>query len=448
MQTLIFTLIGLGLLITFHEYGHYLAARLCGVHVIRFSIGFGPALIRWKNRRGTIFCIALLPFGGFVQMLESRFSTNLAQQYPQYTFDLKPLWQRASIVAAGPLANVLLAILLNIIILITGVQYAVPRMGAAPINSPAAFANIPEGSIISAVDDKPVESWRDVSTQLLNRLGHSGEIILDTRTLEETVTQRYYLPIENWLSDAVEVDPLSALGIQPWLPPLPAIIDTVQAGAAMRAGLQSGDRIVAVNGNAITNWNMWVEVVRANPQRTMLVSIKRGDTTLILPLTPDTRTLEDGGSIGFVGVSAQVPDYPPELLRTKRAAPLAALWLSVEQTVDMTQTVAVGLWKMVTGQISIRNLGGPITIVQAMGNSAQSGIITYLTLLAYLSLSLALLNLLPIPVLDGGHLLFYGIEALRRRPLPDAVQRMGMRIGLFLLSALMFIAIFNDLMRL
>ena len=448
-MSILLSIVALGVMIWIHELGHYCAARYYKVAVLRFSIGFGPKLFSWHNKRGTQFRLSAIPLGGYVQMLELDFLRPGEEHFRPLCFQSQSIGARAVIIAAGPLANLLLALLLNAAILMNGVTHVVPKIGGIIPDSPAASAEMRVGEIITKVDGEAISNWRDMAYRLAPRLGHTGTIDLETRD-DNGQINTYQLPIESWLSSAeFEGDLLDNLGISSYQPAIEPVIARVFAdGAGARAGLQAGDRILSVNGEAISSWEDWVQSVRANPRSLLLLVLERNGSTLSLSVIPDAQRGADGIEVGLVGVSAQVPSYPEELLIHESHNPITALIGSVPYTYQLTLTIITGVVKLVNGQLSLDHLGGPITIVQVIDDSARNGLFELLALCAYLSLSLAILNLMPIPVLDGGHLVLLAAEALRGRPLnKDWVRRISY-VGMAFLLSLMLFATYNDLLRL
>lgn len=448
LHSLLALIVTLGVLITFHEFGHFWVARRCGVKVLRFSVGFGKPLIRWHDRQGTEFVIAALPLGGYVKMLDER-EGEVAEAQQDQAFNRKPVSQRFAIVAAGPLANFLLAIVAYWLLFVIGTQVLAPVVGQVEPDSPAAVAGLRSGDEILRVDQRNTPSWQAVNLRLLQHMGETTDLTLTVRHEQATEARQLTLSLERFLAGQDQPNPLESLGIQPWLPELLPVIGQVQPnGAAAEAGLQPGDQILQVNQQPVETWQALVEQLQAHPQQPLALTLRRDGQTQQLEITPATRRLDDGREVGFVGAGVQMPDWPEHLIREQRYNPLAALWQAGEKTVEMSVLTLRSIGKMITGLISPTNLSGPITIARVASDSAKSGWETFLTFLAYVSISLAILNLLPIPILDGGHLLFYAIEAIRGRPLSEATQEKAARVGLAMLGSLMLLALYFDVMRL
>ncbi|WP_110667603.1 sigma E protease regulator RseP [Salinicola halophilus] len=451
LQNVLAVIVVLGLLITFHEFGHFWVARRCGVKVLRFSVGFGKPLWSRFDRHGTEFAIAAIPLGGYVKMLDEREGpVDPAEQHR--AFNRKNVWARIAIVAAGPIANFLLALLAYWALFVYGTTTVAPVIGDVAPNSPAAQAGLESGMEIVSVQGERTPSWNDVNLQLIGAIGANGELSVAT---QETSTsgasgseQLHAVPVERWLVRQDPPQPMPSLGITPWRPDVPAVLDRVlPESPAARAGLQAGDRILSVDGASVADWAAFVAVVREHPERTLDLVVERGGERRELSLTPALRGSGES-PIGYVGAASQAPTWPAQFQREIRYGPIAAIGEAVAKTGEMTWLTADSIRKMIVGWISPSNLSGPITIARIAGDSARSGVETFIGFLAYLSISLGVLNLLPIPVLDGGHLVYYVIELLRGRPVSETAQAMGLRVGVALVATLMIAALYFDLMRL
>ncbi|MFA5494574.1 MAG: sigma E protease regulator RseP [Porticoccaceae bacterium] len=448
LQMIFFTLVALGVLVTIHEYGHFWVARRCGVKVLRFSIGFGPALVRWHDRQGTEYMIAALPLGGYVKMLDER-EAPVAEEDAGQAFNGKTVWQRMAVVAAGPLANFLLAVVAFWIVYLLGVQGVVPIIGTVDEGSVAARAKLEAGQEIVAVDGEPTPTLQALGEQLLRRLGEQGTITFTAKYPDSSLLYETAAELDGWQVDADSPDPIASIGIGLYRPDIPPVVEQVIAGEpAANAGLEPGDRILRVDGVAIASWVDWVEHVRARAEQPLAIDVARGDETLALHVTPRAVVQADGSQIGQVGMTVKLPEWPQDMLRAIEYGPLEALGAAAGRTWKTTVLVLDSIKKMVTGLISPKHLSGPITIAKVAGASAQHGLASYLGFLALLSVSLGVLNLLPVPVLDGGHLLYYVIEAVKGSPVSDRIQMAGYRVGLFMVLGLMVLALYNDVMRL
>ncbi|AIN59960.1 RIP metalloprotease RseP [Pseudomonas soli] len=441
------TLIALGVLVTFHEFGHFWVARRCGVKVLRFSVGFGTPLLRWHDRHGTEFVVAAIPLGGYVKMLDEREGEVPAALIEQ-SFNRKSVRQRIAIVAAGPVANFLLAILFFWVLAMLGSQQVRPVIGAVEAGSLAASAGLGVGQEIVSIDGKPTNGWSAVNLQLVRRLGESGTLRVGVLDEGATTERQLDITLNNWLKGADEPDPIQSLGLRPWRPAMvPVLAEIDPKGPAAAAGLKTGDKLLALDGVALGDWQQVVDAVRARPERTVSLSIDRDGATLEVPVTL-ARKGEGQASGGYLGAGVKAGEWPAKMLREVSYGPLEAVGEGLSRTWNMSVLTLESLKKMLFGELSVKNLSGPITIAKVAGASAQSGVGDFLNFLAYLSISLGVLNLLPIPVLDGGHLLFYLIEWARGRPLSDRVQGWGVQIGISLVVGVMLLALINDLGRL
>lgn len=450
-------IVTLGILVTFHEFGHFWVARRCGVKVLRFSIGFGKAAKSWIGKDGVEYVIAPIPLGGYVKMLGQEDTTvpdaaGIPDSQRHLSFAYKPLWQRMAIVAAGPVANFLLAIIVYWIINISyGVSGIAPVINGVIDDSLAARAGLEQGDEILAVDGEETIIWQQVTLQMLGRLGETGDLVLTINPHDSDRVQDVAIPLQNWMGGATEPNPVADLGIVQF--EIPAQIGGIIAGGAAEAGdLRAGDRVLSVDGEPIRGWNHWVEVIRAAPELSLDVRVQRDGLETDLQLRPDAAQLEDGSVIGSIGASVQnvtlADIVPAEHQREIQYGALSAIKPALQETWNKSVFVLDSVKKMVIGLISVKNINGPITIAQVAGETATYGLDVYLGFLALLSISLGVLNLLPIPVLDGGHLLYYMIEGVIRRPVPERIQAWGLQVGLLLISGIMVLAIYNDVSRL
>jgi regulator of sigma E protease len=441
------TLVALGVLVTFHEFGHFWVARRCGVKVLRFSVGFGTPLLRWYDRRGTEFVIAAIPLGGYVKMLDEREGDVPVEQLDQ-AFSRKTVGQRIAIVIAGPAANFLLALAFFWLVAMLGSQQVRPVIGAVESASLAAEAGLQAGQEIVAVNGEPTTGWAAVNLQLVRRLGESGTLLVNVREQGSTLDSPRQIVLNDWLKGVDEPDPIASLGIRPWRPALaPVLAQLDPQGPAQAAGLQVGDRLVALNGQALDDWQQLVDQVRALPGKSVNLKVERAKQMLDVPVQLAARGEGEARS-GYLGAGVQGGEWPVEMLREVSFGPLEAVAEGFRRTWTMSLLTLDSLKKMLFGELSVKNLSGPITIAKVAGASAESGMGDFLNFLAYLSISLGVLNLLPIPVLDGGHLLYYLVEWVRGRPLSERVQGWGMQIGISLVIGVMLLALINDLGRL
>ncbi len=450
-------IVTLGILVTIHEFGHFWVARRCGVKVLRFSIGLGKAVKSWIGRDGVEYVIAPIPLGGYVKMLgQEDIAVADTKEIPtsqqHLCFAYKPLWQRMAIVAAGPIANFLLAIFNYWLINISnGINGIAPVINGISENSSADRAGLQVGDEIIAVDSEETIIWQQVSLQMLNRLGETGELVVTVNPYDSSTSRDITIPIQAWLRSDVEPDPVTDLGIVRL--EIPArIAEVVTGGRAERDGLRAGDEIISVNGESILGWSHWVAVIRSNPELALDVIVKRGESEAGLEIRPELVRLSNGTAIGRIGASVQETALSEildsEMQRHISFNAFTAIQPALQETWNNSVFVLDSIKKMVIGLISVRNINGPITIAQVAGETASYGLEVYLGFLALLSICLGVFNLLPIPVLDGGHLFYYTVEAIMGRPVPERVQTWGLQLGLSLIFGIMILAIYNDVNRL
>lgn len=438
----------IGVLVVIHELGHYLAARFCGVKVLRFSVGFGRIL--WKTQFGkdrTEWVLSVFPLGGYVKMLDER-EGQVAAEEQHRAFNRQGVGKRSLIVAAGPLANFGLAILLYWVVFMHGSEELLPIFGAPPEGTPAAMALIQNGDQARSVDGEPVASWSDLRWMLLQKAVDRESVEIEVKNgLDEIAIRRLYLTAiaeQGWESDALE-----NLGVRFFRPQLPPVIGkVVDSGPGATAGLMADDRIVAVEGQEIAYWHQFVEIVRRSPRRLIHIELLRNGNRVALEVVPEENS-EHGVAVGKIGVMVAESSEASRRLRTFVSyGPVEAMRWAWAETWDKSVFSLVMMGKMLLGEVSWRNLSGPVTIADYAGQSARLGVDYYLKFMALVSVSLGVLNLLPIPVLDGGHLLYHMIEVVRRRPLSERAMEIGQQIGLSILFALMAFAFFNDMTRL
>ncbi|WP_372865878.1 RIP metalloprotease RseP [Pseudomonas sp.] len=441
------TLVALGVLVTFHEFGHFWVARRCGVKVLRFSVGFGMPLVRWHDRQGTEFVIAAIPLGGYVKMLDEREGDVPPEQLDR-SFNRKSVRQRIAIVAAGPVANFLLALVFFWAVAMLGSQQVRPVIGAVGVGSLAADAGLQVGQEIVAVNGEPTPGWAAVNLQLVRRLGESGTLSVNVRDQGSTTDSPRQIVLKDWLRGVEEPNPIDALGIRPWRPALlPVLAQLDPTGPAQAAGLQVGDRLLMLDGEPLDEWQQLVDRVQAMPAEAITLLVKRDGREMQVAVTLAARG-EGEARRGYLGAGVEGVEWPAEMLREVSFGPFEAVAEGFRRTWTMSLLTLDSLKKMLFGELSVKNLSGPITIAKVAGASAESGLGDFLNFLAYLSISLGVLNLLPIPVLDGGHLLYYLVEWVRGRPLSERVQGWGMQIGISLVVGVMLLALINDLGRL
>ncbi|CAH1386845.1 RIP metalloprotease RseP [Candidatus Nitrotoga sp. M5] len=449
MITLLAFIGAIAILVVFHELGHYSVARWCGVKVLRFSVGFGKEIYskRFKNSE-TDWVISAIPLGGYVKMLDER-EGKVAADELHSAFNRKPVLQRIAIVVAGPAANLLLAIFLFWALFIYGVPSLKPLLGEVLPHTAAEAASLQAQETIVSINEQAIPSWEQMSWVLLDlALQGATEARIEARTAQGEIV-RHELSLKALTSADMDENFLDSLGLQPYQPVVrPVIGKLVEGGVAQRAGILMDDKILSVDGQDIENWKDLVEAVRAHPGQLMRLEIERNGTLRVLDLTPEA-TDEGDITVGKIGAAPHIDQREFDALMTNvQYAPLAAFGHAVRKTWEISKVSLKALGKMVTGDMSLKNLSGPITIADYAGQSAQMGLVSYINFLALISISLGVLNLLPIPLLDGGHLLYYTVELIKGSPMPDKVWEIGQKIGIALLVTLMVLAFFNDLSRL
>lgn len=437
-------LIAIGVLVAFHEFGHYWVARRCGVRVLRFSLGFGRPLFKRTARDGVEWAIGAIPLGGYVKMLDER-EQEVPPGQRHLAFNNASVWRRIAIVAAGPLFNFALAILLYWVIFVIGVEGMRPVLDTPPAGSVAAHAGLKAGETVQTLDGTPIDTWTQLRTDLLDRVLEGGSLRLDLRDAQGAL-RSVTLDLAG-----VSVDPekvFDALGLVPYAPPIPPVLEQIMPGeAAAAAGFQIGDELLSHDGIAIESWQQWAAWVRAHPGEVSQVEVRRdGQTQRLTVIIGGAGESEAQGRFG--AAVANPGDLWQDLRAVRRLDVLSAWPAAVGETWNMASLTVRMLWRMVTGDVSMRNISGPIQIAQVAGYTAQVGLVSFLSFLAIVSVSLGVLNLLPVPVLDGGHLLYYAVEAVKGSPLSERVQAAGQRLGMSLLMLLMGLAFYNDLSRL
>ncbi len=476
IQSILAFILALGILITFHEFGHYWVAKKCNVKILRFSVGFGKPIWRfdfnapwwhlgftnppWKSGvtnifkqrdfdpEETEFVLAGLPLGGYVKMLDEREGTVLPDQL-DHAFNRKPLVQRLAIVLAGPVFNFIFAIFAYWMIYMIGVSGLKPIIDEVDPQSLAMEAGFQDGDQIIEIDSTPVRTWTSTVDMLVPG-------IVDAKTLQVQVMNSNnasrFLELDLSgisIDDMASGGLLSKIGMEPRVPELPAVLGEISpGGAAELAGLRPGDRVIGMDNNRISTWLEWVEYVRANPETLINVEIEREEATLLLELTPQAIEQDNGEIIGRIGAAFDTsfrPDGTYYALDSYSLVP--ALVKAFDRTLEVSVMTLQILGKMLVGEASVKNLSGPITIAKYAGDTAGLGIVAFLGFLAIVSVSLGVLNLLPIPLLDGGHVLFYLIEGIKGSPPSESLQVMGQQLGLVLLLSLMGLALYNDIIR-
>ena len=438
----------LGPLIAIHEFGHYIVARKLGVKVLVYSIGFGPTLMKWTSKKSGIqYQLSALPFGGYVKMLDER-EGNVAEQDLPKAFNRQHPWKRIAIVAAGPLINLAFAVVLFWILFLPSQEQLNTRVGKVLPNTPAATVQMNVGDKITAVDGTPVTTWEKLNFALVDRVGETGSI--EVQADRNGQIQTFKLPIQNFLKDQSQ-SALDSLGFMPYRPPIAAIATKLSAdGAAIRQGMKEGDKIIAIDGVKMNDWFDVVQTVQAAPEKLLKIDVLRQNQLVHLQIMPQAKRDNMGNVSGVLGVQS-IPGkitIPAEYKQTIQYSPTEAFVMAVDKTGQISGMILNSIVKMVRGLIGLDNLSGPITIAKVAGQSAEMGWQTFISFMALMSVSLGILNLLPIPMLDGGHLVYYFIELIRGKPVSEQIQLVGLKIGMVLLGSMMLLALFNDFMRL
>ncbi|MDL5167828.1 sigma E protease regulator RseP [Proteus faecis] len=440
-------IIVLGILITVHEFGHFWVARRCGIYVERFSIGFGKAIWRKVDKHGTEFVIAWIPLGGYVKMLDERVA-EVAPERRHLAFNNKTVGQRAAVVAAGPIANFLLAIAAYWIVFMIGVPALKPIIADIRPNSIAEQAKLTPGMELKSVAGIETPDQNAVRLALVSNIGAKevSFVVSDPNSLSESEN---ILNLQQWNFDPEKQDPILSLGIMPVGARLDSkIIDVTAGSAAEKAGLQAGDRIVKVDGQPIDVWHPFTYFVRQSPNKVLALLVERNGSSLTLNITPTAVVLKDGTEVGQVGAQLQILPPDEQYLIMQQYNPFSALYEASDKTWQLMGLTVKMIGKLVVGDVKLTNLSGPVSIAKGAGMSADSGFIYYLMFMALISVNLGIINLFPLPVLDGGHLLFLVIEKIKGGPVSERVQDFCYRIGIMALMLLMGLALFNDFSRL
>lgn len=439
--TLLAFAVALGLLITFHELGHYWVARRCGVRVLRFSIGFGQVLLRKTDKHGTEWALSAIPLGGYVKMQDVAPDNASASQIAE-SFEHKPLWQRALIVLAGPMANFIMAAVLYAGLNLLGVYEPEPIIAAPPATSAAAKSGLQGGERITTVNGQSVQSWNQVRWELLDVVTAGGRAVLQVQP-EYGVQREYTIEFDPHPVSPENVDVLEQAGLSLAVP-RPAVQELVDGGAGQRAGLQTGDVIIAAGPLVDPGARALIDEIRAHAGQPLALVVLRDETEVVLTVVPQLELDAQGEQVARIGAMLGA-DFPMALIRY---GVFESMYRGIERTFSTAWFSLKMMGRMVTGHVSLRNISGPVTIADYAGQTARAGLVSYISFLALISVSIGVLNLLPIPMLDGGHLMFYAVEAIRRRPVPEKWMEQGQRVGLALLAALMGLAFFNDFARL
>ncbi|HEI9874818.1 TPA: sigma E protease regulator RseP [Proteus mirabilis] len=440
-------IIVLGILITVHEFGHFWVARRCGVYVERFSIGFGKAIWRKTDKHGTEFVVAWIPLGGYVKMLDERVA-EVAPERRHLAFNNKTVGQRAAIVAAGPIANFLLAIVAYWLVFMIGVPALKPIIADIRPDSIAEQAKLTPGMELKSVAGIETPDQNAVRLALVSKIGAKEVTFVVTQPNSLSESENI-LNLQQWNFDPERQDPIVSLGIMPVGARLDSkVVEVTLDSAAEKAGLQAGDRIVKVDGQPIDTWHPFTYFVRQSPNKTLELLVERNGASLVLNITPTAIALKDGSEVGQVGAKLQVLPPDEQYLIMQQYNPFSALYEASDKTWQLMGLTVKMIGKLVVGDVKLTNLSGPVSIAKGAGMSADSGFVYYLMFIALISVNLGIINLFPLPVLDGGHLLFLVIEKIKGGPVSERVQDVCYRFGVMALMLLMGLALFNDFSRL
>ncbi|KDN28250.1 zinc metallopeptidase RseP [Vibrio fortis] len=441
-------IVALGILVAVHEFGHFWVARRCGVKVEKFSIGFGKSIWSKVGKDGTEYSLSIIPLGGYVKMLDGRVD-DVTEEQQQYAFDKKPLWKRTAIVGAGPAFNFLFAIFAYWLVFLIGVPAVKPVIGEVAPQSIAAQAGIESGMELKSISGIKTADWESVNIGLISHIGDDSMTVTVASQDNIGLEQKLTLDLTEWSFDPETESAMSTLGFKPFSPEISTTLAQVmEDGAAYAAGFEVGDQIVSIDGVEVNDWPMVVEAIRSNPEQALNFAVDRNGYQTELTLTPKSRELSDGSSIGYAGIAPEVAEWPEDYRFELQFGVFEAVGKAIDKTgqiIDLTLTM---LKKLIVGDVGLNNLSGPISIAKGAGTTADYGLVYFLGFLALISVNLGIINLVPLPMLDGGHLLFFAIEAITRKPVPEKVQEMGYRVGSAIIFSLMALAIFNDFTRL
>ncbi len=448
LYTIFYFIVAIGLLVAIHEFGHFWVARKAGVKVVRFSIGFGKVVCSYqKNSDSTEYVLSAIPLGGYVKMVDER-EGEVKQEDLPFAFNRQSLIARSAIVAAGPIFNLLLAVVLLWAVFSIGETGLRPIVGVVDTETLAGKAGFSEGEEILAINDEAAPTWSEAMNLIFSSAMQGDQEIKVSVKNNDELEQTHFIQLTE--DDSGSPEKLyKKLGLKPWTPTLEPIIgEILENSAAKTAGLQIGDLIISANKEPMKDWMTWVEYVRMHPEESIQIIVEREGVQLPMVIIPD-RVKNEEKDFGRIGAGVEVPNELIDSLRVEYSLPIGeALVVAVEKTWFYSMNTVKMMWKMLIGKASAENLSGPISIAQYAGQSAEMGLVPFFRFLAIVSISLGVLNLLPIPVLDGGHLMFFAIEAIKGSPVSDKIQIYFQQFGMLLLMSLMFFAVFLDLGRL
>ena len=439
-------IVALGILVAVHEWGHFWVARRCGVKVERFSIGFGKALWRRTDKLGTEYVIAAIPLGGYVKMLDERVDEVAEQDLP-YAFNRQHVLKRIAIIAAGPAVNFLFAIFALFVMYLIGLQTIKPVVGSIQPDSILSQSHIPANAILTQVGSRKVADWEDVAYEFMSYIGQE-EMLIKWTDKNTTFERSASINISQWKFDPDKTSVFASLGLTPYRPKVLSVLGSVEDGSPAKSiGFQANDKIVSIDGTSMQNWEQIVGYISTRPNQSVEVDVLRNSQVINLNGTIGSKT--DGENTkGYMGFTPTLEAWPEGVVFVHQYGLGKAFTKAMDKTWRLMTLSIEMLGKLITGDVSVKNLSGPIAIAQGAGMSASLGLVYFLGFLALISVNLGIINLLPLPVLDGGHLVYYFIELLSGRPVPESVQEVGFKIGGVLLLLLMSIAIVNDIARL
>jgi regulator of sigma E protease len=430
-----------------HESAHFVAARLFGVKVLRFSIGFGKTLLQFRDKLGTEYVLALIPLGGYVKMLDEN-EGNVPPSDLPFAFNRQPFYKKFLIVLAGPVTNIFCAFVLYWLIFVIGFVAVKPVIGTVKARSIAAEGGLKKNQQIVSIDNKTTSTWTTIIFRLLSHAGNQDHVKIEVGSPADKKTEHYILDLSNWHMDALTPNPLVSVGITPYVPDIPLIIGIISADSpAAISQLKLGDKITALNKNPVKNWDELIIAIMKHPGETMTFAVERQNKVIDIPVALGYQRNWLMQKSGYLGIGPAF-QWPKELLQKIKYGPIEAIPHAWQEISDFTYFNLMLVGKIVTGKVSMQSLGGPITIFESAGEALNYGFLAFISFLAFLSITLGIINLLPIPGLDGGHLFIQIIEFIIRRPVPEQIQMILYRFGLLLLLFVIVQALVNDVLRL
>lgn len=446
LYSLLAFLVATGLLISVHEFGHFWVAKRLGIKVLRFCIGFGKPLLTWHDRQGTEYVLAAIPLGGYVKMLDET-ETVVASNERHRAFNNKPVWVRMLVIAAGPAFNLGFAVIAYWLVFMIGIVSMVPIIGDVPKGSVAYIAGLRSGQEIIKIDDQATSNWEEIAVALMSQVGDRSFINVVVRDHNRHAITVHALNLSNWSLGNNDENILKNLGLEP-IDPVPPIVGKVLADMpAAKVGLKAGDLIISIDGKAVASRSALMALLHDKYDRAVHLEYKRNHEIMTTLITPTKKLLDGGDATGFIGIQFEEHAWPKDLIRTQHEAPWPALHKAYKRTLEYSELTLQFLYKMVTGKMSLQHVAGPISIAKFAGRTALSGPAYFLSFLALVSISLGVLNMLPIPILDGGHFLFCIIELIRGKALSVKAMQFGNSIGFVVLGSFMLLAVYNDVIR-